>query len=113
MNKLLNSIFYYAWRLLNLGRYISYLFSTKTKINMKSSYIGILPELEDVTKRINTELMGDSEFLNHVEEAKKSTDDYSFKFDCFHTSENKTPSVSHVWSLQKMNMSDLSLDPIL
>ncbi len=82
MNKLLNSIFYYAWRLLNPGSYISYLFSTKIKINRKKSYTGFLPELEDISKKINAELMGNQEFLNHVEEAKKSTDEYGFIIDC-------------------------------
>jgi len=31
----------------------------------------------------------------------------------YHSSENKPSGVSHIWSLKKMNMSDLSLDPIL
>ncbi len=37
---------------------------------------------------------------------------YNFEI-IYHTSENKTPAVSHIWSLQKMNMSELSSDPIL
>jgi len=31
----------------------------------------------------------------------------------YHTYKNTPPDVSHMWSLQKMNMSELSLDPIL
>lgn len=31
----------------------------------------------------------------------------------YHTYENNPPGVSHIWSLKKMNMSELSLDPIL
>jgi len=79
---LLNSIFYYAWRLLNPGRFISYLFSKKIKLNRKSSYTGFLSELEDISKKINAELKGNYELLNHVEEAKKSTDDLGFAFNC-------------------------------
>jgi len=82
MNKLLNSIFYCVWRLLNPGRYISYLFSRKKKINRKSSYSGFLPELEDISKKINAELKGNYEFLKHVEGAKKSTDETGFLIDC-------------------------------
>lgn len=37
---------------------------------------------------------------------------YNFEI-IYHAYENKTPNVSHIWSLQKMNISDLSLDPIL
>tara|TARA_A100001015_G_C14668393_1_gene585857 strand:+ start:461 stop:688 length:228 start_codon:yes stop_codon:yes gene_type:complete len=73
MNKLLNSVFYFVWRLLNLKNYISYLLSTKTEVNRKSSYTGFLPEIKNVSKKINAELMANHEFLNHVEEAKKST----------------------------------------
>lgn len=82
MNKLLNSIFYCAWRLLNLGRFISYLFSKKMKLNRKESYTGFLPELEDISKKINTELMNNYEFLNHIDEAKKSKGQVGFVFDC-------------------------------
>ena len=82
MNKLLNSVFYFVWRLLNLKNYISYLLSTKTEVNRKSSYTGFLPEIKNVSKKINAELMANHEFLNHVEEAKKSTDITSYMIDC-------------------------------
>lgn len=37
---------------------------------------------------------------------------YNFEI-IYHSYENKAPNVSHTWSLQKQNLTDLNLDPIL
>ena len=84
MNNLLNHIFYCFWRLLNPARYLSYLRSKKIKINLsrKVSYTGFLPKLEDISKKVSAELEGNYTFLTRVKEAKKSTEEGGFVFDC-------------------------------
>jgi SAM-dependent methyltransferase len=37
---------------------------------------------------------------------------YNFEI-IYHSYENKAPNVSHTWSLQKLNLEDISLDPVL
>lgn len=82
MNNTIYYIFYYIWCLLSPVSYISYLFSKKTKINRKKSCVGHMPELESISRKIYNELKGNNEFINHVEMAKKSTDQEGFLIDC-------------------------------
>jgi hypothetical protein len=79
---MINSIFYFVWRLFNLSAFISYLLSTKIQLNRKGSYTGFLPEIEDISTKIKEELMENNEFLNHIEKSKKSTDPMSYIIHC-------------------------------
>jgi len=83
MNKLIDVVFYFIWRILNPISFIKFIFSHNKKISRKESYSGQREDLSILAKKINTELFKSSEFLRKVEFAKVSTDNFGFTFDCY------------------------------
>jgi len=82
MRNLINDLFYFIWRLLSPFNFSLYLFSRKSKISRKKSLNGYLPQLDKISDIIKAELLTNQSFITQVENAKTSTDDFGFSFDC-------------------------------
>lgn len=63
--------------------FLKYLFSKNNNLNRKKSYLDHNLELEKLCNKINSELYKSDAFIQKINDAKISTDQSGFHFDCF------------------------------